>query len=129
MKNCFSPFLYEYVRRWGEEKRRNDPEIFCRLAIEQKSEQCSTNPLWIICDIRRYTDIDFFRKYFPEKILLVRIEASIETRTKRGWIFTEDIDNAESECQLDKNVQWSFVFHNDKPENFNKQLNELMQLI
>lgn len=125
---CVSYFLL-YFHRWGEEKRQNDPEIFCRLAIEQKSEECSKNSLWIVCDIRRYTDIEFFRKYFPEKLFLVRIEASNETRTKRGWIYTENIDNAESECQLDRNVPWSFVFLNDNVEDFDRQFNELVQLI
>lgn len=99
------------------------------MAIEQKQDMCSTNPIWIICDIRRNTDIEFFRKYFPDCLLLVRIEASIDTRKKRGWIFTENIDDAESECQLDKNVPWSFVFSNNDSDNFDEQMTNLIKMI
>ncbi len=88
-----------------------------------------TNPIWIVCDIRRYTDIDFFQKYFPDEFLLVRIEASIETRKNRGWIFTPNIDDSESECQLDRNIQWSFIFSNDDSNHFDEQMNKLIQII
>lgn len=115
--------------RWGEEQREKDPSIFCRLAIEQKHEQCLNHSIWIVCDIRRYSDIEFFRKYFPEKILLVRIEASIETRENRGWIFTANVDDAESECQLDENVFWDFIFSNNSSDDFDKQMAELIELI
>ncbi|CAF2119139.1 unnamed protein product [Rotaria magnacalcarata] len=115
--------------RWGEEKRNEDPSIFCRLTIEQKHEMCSLNPIWIICDIRRYTDIDFFQKYFPDRLLLVRIEASIDKRKMRGWIFTSNIDDSESECQLDKNVQWTFVFSNNDSDSFHEQMNNLIEMI
>ncbi len=121
--------LFHVYLRWGEDQRCKDPSIFCRLTIEEKSEQCLINPFWIVCDIRRYTDIEFFQKYFPNNLLLVRIEASIETRQNRGWIFTSNIDDSESECQLDQNVQWSFIFSNNNFDNFDQQMNNLIQLI
>ena len=99
------------------------------MAIEQNHDMCLTNPIWIICDIRRYTDIDFFQKYFPDYLLLVRIEASSDTRQKRGWIFTSTIDDSESECQLDKNVQWSFVLSNNDSDSFDEQMNNLIKMI
>lgn len=88
-----------------------------------------THSIWIICDIRRYTDIEFFRKYFLESFLLVRIEASKDTREKRGWIFTPSIDDAESECQLDENVSWSFIFSNNDSDDVDTQMNHLIELI
>jgi phosphomevalonate kinase len=115
--------------RWGEEKRHEDPFIFCRKTIEQNDQMCLANPIWIVCDIRRYTDIEFFQKYFSDCLLLVRIEASIDIRQKRHWIFTSDIDNSESECQLDQNVQWSFIFSNNDSDNFSEQMNNLIQMI
>ena len=115
--------------RWGEEKRREDSSIFCRMAIEQKDDICLTNPIWIVCDIRRYTYVAFFQQYFSNYLLLVRIEASIDSRAKRGWVFTADIDDSESECQLDENVQWSFVFSNNDSANFDEQMNNLIQMI
>jgi phosphomevalonate kinase len=99
------------------------------MAIEQNHEICLTNSIWIICDIRRYTDIDFFEKYFSDCLLLVRIEASIETRQNRGWIFTPNVDDSESECQLDENIQWSFVFSNNDSYNFDEQMNNLIKMI
>ncbi|CAF2402520.1 unnamed protein product [Rotaria sp. Silwood2] len=127
--SCYKENYRKDMIKWGEDKRNEDPSIFCRMAIEQKHELCLTNPIWIICDIRRYTDIDFFQKYFPNCLLLVRIEASIDTRKKRGWIFTSNIDDSESECQLDKNVEWSFVFSNNDSDNFDEQMNNLIKMI
>lgn len=99
------------------------------MAIEQNHELCSNASIWIICDIRRYTDIDFFRNHFPDRLLLVRIETSIETRKKRDWVFTSSIDDSESECQLDKNVQWSFIFSNNDTDNFDEQMTNLINMI
>ena len=67
--------------------------------------------------------------YFPDCLLLIRIEASIEIRQERGWIFTPNIDDAESECQLDKNVQWSFIFSNNNSNYFDEQMNNLIYMI
>jgi phosphomevalonate kinase len=87
---------------------------------------CQSNPIWIICDARRRSDLDFFRTHFDERLLLIRIEATDATRMKRGWTFTSGIDDAQSECQLDTDVQWSFVFHNDHDEEFAEQLDRLV---
>ena len=35
------------------------------------------------------------------KLLTVRIEASHDVRSARGWVFTAGVDDAESECALD----------------------------
>ncbi|CAF0977039.1 unnamed protein product [Didymodactylos carnosus] len=117
--------------RWGETKRLQCPSIFCELAIKQKHLICLTSQHWIVCDIRRYTDIEFFKKYFHDKLLLIRIQSSIESREKRGFIFSQDIDDSESECQLDSNVEWNFVFINNENDidNFHSQINKLIALI
>jgi phosphomevalonate kinase len=116
-----------YYFRWGEEKCREDPTIFCRMVIEQKDQLCLSYPIWIINDIRYYKEIEFFKKSFNDRVLLVRIEASNDIRQKRGWDFQNDID--ESECQLDTNVQWSFVFSNNEEDKFNEQMNDLIKMI
>lgn len=115
--------------RWGEEKRREDPSVFCRRAIEDQDQACLLSSIWIVCDVRRHSDIEFFQKYFADCLLLVRIEASLETREKREWVFTPNIDDAESECQLDQNVHWSFIFSNNDPNAFDQQMINLTQLI
>ncbi len=112
-----------YYFRWGEEKCREDPTIFCRMVIEQKDQLCLSYPIWIINDIKYYKEIEFLKNCFNDRLLLVRIEASNDIRQKRGCHLDE------SECQLDTNVQWSFVFSNNEADKFNEQINDLIKMI
>eukprot|EP00038_Savillea_parva_P003395 m.125270 g.125270 ORF g.125270 m.125270 type:complete len:277 (+) comp11162_c0_seq7:236-1066(+) len=88
---------------WGEEKRRADPGYFARLATESASE-----PIWIISDARRPTDVKYFQHRYPT--ITVRVEATEATRAARGWKFTTGVDDVESECGLDGR-EWDFVIH------------------
>ena len=100
------------------------------MLIEKNNEQCLLYPLWVIDGVRYSTEIEFFKEYFNERFLLVRVEASNEIREKRGWNPQIDLDGSQAECQLDKNTQWSFVFcNNEEEENFNEQMSQLMKLI
>ncbi|OCT69593.1 hypothetical protein XELAEV_18040904mg [Xenopus laevis] len=69
--------------RWGEEKRRRDPGFFCRIIVQRVSQ-----PVWIISDARRKSDIDWFRSEYGAVLQTVRVEASEETREARGWVYT-----------------------------------------
>ena len=89
--------------KWGEEKRRKDPFYFCKLAMDQVK-----NKIVIISDCRRPTDFEYFKNNF-DTILSVRIEASLQTREKRGFKFKHGVDDADSECALGK-VLNSFIF-------------------
>lgn len=44
---------------WGEERRDKDPAFFCRLAMAEADK-----PVWLVCDARRPTDMDFFTTHF-----------------------------------------------------------------
>ena len=99
------------------------------MVIEQNDQLCLSHPIWIMNDIRYYKEIEFLKKYFNDRLLLVRIETSNDIREKRGWHFQSGIDDSESECQLDTNIQWSFVFSNNAEDNFNEQMNHLMAMI
>eukprot|EP00729_Bicosta_minor_P014517 gene14517-33974_t len=88
-----------------KEKYRVDPEYFAKLATAK-----ATAPVWIISDARRPTDLVYFTKRF--KTIAVRVEASDETRQARGWKFTANVDDADSECALD-NRDWDFVIENN----------------
>ena len=80
--------------RWGEEVRAQDPGYFCRLATTGLDK-----PVWLVCDARRPTDIEYFKSlYFCRT---VRVVASEEVRKKRGWRFVKGVDDAASECALD----------------------------
>ena len=97
--------------------------------IEQNNQLCLSYPIWIVGDVKYYAEIEFFKKHFNDRLLIVRIEASDSVRKKRGWNFQNNIDNTESECQLDKYDQWSFIFVNNEEDSFNEQINNLTKII
>ena len=81
---------------WGEEMRAKEPGYFCRLATRE-----AYKPVWLICDARRTTDMDYFKSHYGECTITVRVVASEAVRVGRGWVFTTGVDDAESECGLD----------------------------
>ncbi|KAG7276548.1 hypothetical protein CRUP_019598 [Coryphaenoides rupestris] len=68
---------------WGEQRRRQDPGFFCRLAT-----QGAQQPVWIVSDARRCSDLLWFQTEYPSQTHCVRVQASEETRGERGWHFT-----------------------------------------
>ncbi|XP_069136819.1 phosphomevalonate kinase-like isoform X2 [Argopecten irradians] len=97
---------------WGEEKRRQDPGFFCRVAT---SGEDSKKPVWIISDARRKTDAEYFKTNFPNITKTIRVTASESVRESRGFVFTQGIDDAESECDLD-DIDFDFVIINNGDE-------------
>lgn len=95
--------------QWGERRREQDPGFFCRLAITGAQQ-----PIWIVSDARRLSDLQWFSREFPSQSRCVRVEASTETRRARGWEFTAGIDDAESECGLDHGVQFDWIVRNEE---------------
>lgn len=86
-------------------------------------------PVWLISDIRRKTDIKWFIDNYADKIKIVRIQATINIRCDRGWIFTEGVDDVESECNLDDFDQWDLRCNNNNDEELEKGLEEIISLI
>ncbi|KNC72985.1 hypothetical protein SARC_14453 [Sphaeroforma arctica JP610] len=82
---------------WGEEKRNADSGYFCKL-IEDEALATGA-PVWVVTDARRLTDIEYFQQRYPA--LIVRVQAPVSARERRGWVFTEGVDDASSECALD----------------------------
>lgn len=72
--------------RWGEEKRNQDPGFFCRLAT---SGEDSGKDIWIICDARRLSDVQYFKNNYNSVTTLVRVHADLDARKQRGFVFTE----------------------------------------
>ncbi|UYV72556.1 pmvk [Cordylochernes scorpioides] len=98
--------------RWSEELRNRDPGFFCRLAVDEP--ECRDKSVWVVSDCRRLTDLEYFRQqYTSEVVITVRVVASLETRTRRGWVFQSGVDDAESECGLDSVSSWDCYINND----------------
>uniref|UniRef100_A0ABI7YYI8 Phosphomevalonate kinase n=2 Tax=Felis catus TaxID=9685 RepID=A0ABI7YYI8_FELCA len=96
--------------RWGEEKRQADPGFFCRKVVEGVSQ-----PVWLVSDTRRVSDIQWFREAYGALTQTVRVVASEQSRRQRGWVFTPGVDDAESECGLDdlEGFDWVVENHGD----------------
>lgn len=70
-------------------------------------------PIWIVADMRRGTDLNFFLERYPGSVTTVRITASDNVRKERGFFFTPGIDDAESECGLDHISDWDQIIQNE----------------
>ncbi|UJR31024.1 hypothetical protein I4U23_018533 [Adineta vaga] len=113
------------ITKWRKDKYCEDPTFLCQKMLEEKDQLCSSNPLWIINGIQFTKEIEFFQQVFHDRLLLVCINASDNVRQQRGWT----VDTIESECQLDTNVQWSFIFANNDDDNFTEQMDHLIEKI
>ena len=85
--------------RWGEDQRERDPGFFARLATATSHAESAR--VWIVSDARRPTDVAYFQSNYGDRVTTVRVQASEECRATRGWVFTDGVDNAVSECGLD----------------------------
>ncbi|CDW59022.1 Phosphomevalonate kinase [Trichuris trichiura] len=115
----------EAMVAWGEEVRKRDSAYFCRLAIQEavslRNEDADIT-VWIICDCRRHSDITFFENSFDSKSLVMRlrVEAVETVRRQRGWIFVPGIDDRETECDLDDELKWNCILHNNDSSIYNQ---------
>ncbi|KAM4601249.1 phosphomevalonate kinase [Polymixia lowei] len=109
---------------WGETRRKQDPGFFCRLTTREAQQ-----PVWIVSDARRRSDLQWFWREYPSQTRCVRVQASEQTRRARGWVFTAGIDDAESECGLDSGVDFDWIISNeaDTPS-LEEQLQSILRL-
>ncbi|XP_015274606.1 PREDICTED: phosphomevalonate kinase [Gekko japonicus] len=115
----------EDMIRWGEEKRRTDPGFFCRIVVEGVAQ-----PVWVVSDTRRLSDVEWFRDVYGDLVKVVRIIAMEETRKRRDWVFVSGVDDAESECGLDQGVAFDWIITNDGDQlSLEVQLEKLLQFI
>ncbi|XP_045130758.1 phosphomevalonate kinase-like [Portunus trituberculatus] len=112
---------------WSEAKRAQDRGYFIREAI--KMFEGSKYPIWIVSDMRRRSDLAWFREHHSCAIYSVRIIATEEARRKRGWVFTPGVDDAESECDLDTVTSWDMEVDNSQEENEGHMLSVLDSLL
>ncbi|XP_042371048.1 phosphomevalonate kinase [Plectropomus leopardus] len=110
--------------RWGETRRRQDPGFFCRLAT-----RAARQPVWVVSDARRLSDLQWFWSEFPGQTQSVRVQCSEKTRKQRGWSFSPGVDDAESECGLDSGVEFDWLITNDADApSLEEQLQPILKL-
>lgn len=108
---------------WGEAQRQADPGFFCRKAVEGVCQ-----PVWLVSDTRRVSDIQWFREAYEAVTQTVRVVASEQSRRQRGWVFTPGVDDEESECGLDNFGDFDWVLENDGDEQrLEEQLESLVE--
>lgn len=85
--------------------------------------------IWIVSDIRRQTDIKWFIETYTDKVKTIRIQAELNTRSNRGWCFTDGVDNVMSECDLDDYHGWDLKFSNNTSEEMEDGIKSILKLI
>ncbi|RZC32745.1 phosphomevalonate kinase [Asbolus verrucosus] len=111
--------------KWSDEIRAKEPGYFCKAACDM----AKVKPVWIVSDIRRITDVQWFKQTYQSKIKMIRIHADIEIRKSRGWVFTEGVDDAASECNLDDFKNWDLEISNNNDKQLESGIKEIMALI
>ncbi|XP_055632404.1 phosphomevalonate kinase [Toxorhynchites rutilus septentrionalis] len=109
---------------WSDRKRAEDYGFFCRQACAGLDKE-----ICIVSDIRRKTDIRYFRESFEGRTKAIRIVASDETRRARGWHFQEGVDDVQSECDLDNVTDWDLLINNENDADVDSILEQIMALI
>ncbi|XP_033329387.2 phosphomevalonate kinase [Megalopta genalis] len=114
------------MAKWGENVRNRDYGYFCRAALDMYNVHDKS--IWIVSDVRRKTDIQWFMQNFGSACKTVRILSDDTTRKKRGWIFVPGVDDSETECNLDDVNTWDLeVTNND--DNLEFVLQQIFRLI
>merc|ERR1719445_107147 len=111
---------------WSTTIRQADYTYFCKAAIDKY--KAAEYPIWIVSDCRRETDFKYFKENFGEKVRTVRIVASEQARSKRGWVFTPSVDDMETECGLD-DTDHDIVIDNSGTDSIDKVLEPLLKII
>ena len=121
--------------QWSDKKREIDPGYFCQRALNEQLSKLENHKInnkflvVLVTDIRRKTDIEFFRKTFSSIVRTVRIEADESIRRARNWIFTQGVDDVKSECDLDDVNNFDFKIINNNNEEMISKLNLLINFI
>ena len=121
---------------WSDQKREIDPGYFCQLALqdlinklEKSNETKDKFVIFLVTDMRRKTDLEFFNKTFPNLVKTVRVKASESTRQSRNWVFTKGVDDVKSECDLDDIENFDFNILNNNDHEFENSLSILRDFI
>lgn len=105
------PYKEKYRKEmieWSDTVRADDYGYFCRSAMQNADHE-----IIIVSDIRRKSDVKFFKETYGDKIVTIRITCPEIIRAERGWIYQLGVDDVPSECDLDDYEQWDLVIENN----------------
>ncbi|CAG4965661.1 unnamed protein product [Parnassius apollo] len=112
--------------KWSDEMREKDYGCFCRAACQNAAD----NTVWIVSDIRRKTDIKWFKENYGPLLKTIRIIADEETRKERGFDFQAGVDDVASECDLDDYAEWDLVIDNGRNrQKLEDQIDSILALL
>lgn len=109
---------------WSEAVRDKDPGYFCRQAVKMNNAQ--EKPIWIVSDVRRRTDIAWFRQEYGNAVRTIRVTTDEDIRIKRGYKFTPGVDDMATECDLDEVKEWDWTISNNGND---EELKNCIQLL
>lgn len=109
---------------WSDQMRNQDPSYFCRAACSE----IAPKPIWIVSDIRRKTDIAWFKTTYGDQIRTVRMFATEQARVSRGFTFTVGVDDVSSECDLDDFTEWDLCISNNNKEECDDAIQKILSL-
>ncbi|XP_037355317.1 phosphomevalonate kinase isoform X3 [Talpa occidentalis] len=104
--------------------------VHSRSSLLRRIVKGVSQPIWLVSDARRVSDIEWFREAYGAVTQLVRVVASEQSRQQRGWMFTPGVDDAESECDLDnfEDFDWTIENHGDA-QYLEEQLKSLVEFV
>ncbi|XP_047561586.1 phosphomevalonate kinase isoform X3 [Lutra lutra] len=108
----------------------SDSRVHSRNSTLRKVVEGVSQPIWLVSDTRRLSDIQWFREAYGAMTQTVRVVASEQSRQQRGWEFTPGVDDAESECGLDDFGAFDWVLENHGDERrLEEQLENLVAFV
>nr|CAI5843063.1 unnamed protein product [Callosobruchus analis] len=132
LKELMSDGPYKEIYRqdmitWSDKIRSENPAYFCKAACDNGT--APKKLVWIVSDIRRKSDIKWFKETYGDLVKTVRILATDDVRMQRGWVFKQGIDDIESECGLDDYTEWDYQVSNNSEEDSKIAVDIIMSVI
>lgn len=102
---AMTKFCNEQMERFGS-------DYYNRIFSENILKK-TTEPTIYIVDCRHHFEVNLYRRLEPLPLLLMRINVDDSIRRARGWKFDANIDNHQSEIDMDNYDSWDLVFENN----------------
>lgn len=110
----------EHDRKYKENHREGLLKLYARRKAEFLTYDASclvellcnnTAKICIVAGVRN--GLADARAICPQPLLMIKVEASNEAKTARGWEFNPEVDQSESEGAVDVHDDWDLKFQNE----------------